>query len=241
MRLKQAFAIALASTIISCSTAPVIPQKPIEQIIAENIITPMDLTGVIYKLTKEEGIRQLSSLAMNNKYEDIWFYLPETGEWLDYGTDVSREGCNPEPSVLLKLRPNVKEVSSYHIHPACNLSMGGFYSSEYKNFQGVLPPSKEDLTYLLEEKAVLEKSGVKMNQVVVVDFGGYWTVNFENVNNKGLESYENLLDSHIAKYYSAYKSNKNDLKQFEVLKKELIKDFEKKAAELGLDLKYSFL
>jgi hypothetical protein len=241
MRLKQAFVIALASVIIGCSTVPVKPQKPVEEIVAEHSIKPTDLTGLVYKISKEEGVKQLSSLARNNKIEDIWYYLPETNEWLDYGTDVSKNGCNPEPSVLLKLRPNAKEVSSYHIHPACNLSMGGFYSSEYKNFQGVLPPSKEDLTYLLEEKAVLEKSGVKMNEVVVVDFGGYWTVNFENVNKKGLESYEILLDSHIAKYYSAYRSNKNDLKQFEVLKKELIKDFEKKAAELGLDLKYSFL
>ncbi len=243
MKLKQAFTILLASAIIGCSTVPVKPQKPVEEIVVQHEIKATDLTGLVYKISKEEGIRQLSNLALNNKYEDIWYYLPETSEWLDYGNDVSRDGCNPEPSVLLKLRPDTKEVSSYHIHPACNLLMGGFYSSEFKNFHGALPPSYEDLTYLLEEKAVLEKSGVKMNEIAIVDLGGYWTVNLENVSKTmdGLKSYESLVDSHIAKYYSAYRSNKNDLKQFEVLKKELIKDFEKKSAKLGIDIKYFFL
>lgn len=241
MKLKQAFIIGLASVLIGCSTVPVKPQKPIEEIVAEHSMKSTEEVGLVYKISKEEGIKQLSEIAMNNKLEDIWYYIPETSEWLDYGNEVSKNGCNPEPKVLLTLRPDVKEVSSYHIHPAYNLSAGGFYKDEFKHFPGALPPSREDITYLLEEKAVLENSGVKMKEIAVVDLGGYWTVNLENVNKEGLKNYESLLDAHIAKYYSAYRSNKNDLKQFEVLKKEIIKNFEKKAAELGLDLKYSFL
>ena len=245
MKLKQAFTILLASTIIGCSTAPVIPQKPIEQIIAENIITPTDLTGIIYKLTKEEGIKQLSELALNNKYEDTWFYLPETKEWIDYGEDVSRDGCIPKPKILLELRPDVKEVSNYHIHPARNLMMGGFYKSEYKNFSGALPPSYEDVEYWLGEKETLEGFGVKLRESVVVDLGGYWVLNFETTNldklKNNLKDYEYLVDAHTTKYYSIYKSNKNDTKRLEVLRKDLIQDFEKKSAKLGIDLKYFFL
>lgn len=255
MKLKQAVVITLTSVLIGCTTVPVKPQKPIEEIVAEYSIKPSEEVGLVYKISKEEGIKQLSSLAMSNKLEDIWYYLPETNEWLDYGNNVSRNGCNPEPKVLLTLRPNAKEVSSYHIHPACNLSMGGFYKSEFKNFPGALPPSKEDLTYLLEEKAELKQSGIKLKELVVVDLGGYWVVNletlkldkvkgdlkgYEDIVNK-LQHYERLVDSHISRYYSAYKDNKNDSKRFEVLRKDLIKDFEKQAAESGIDVNYYFL
>lgn len=241
MKLKQALVIGLASVLIGCTTVPVKPQKPIEEIVAEYNMKSTDEVGLVYKISKEEGIKQLSELAMNNKTEDLWYYIPETGEWLDYGNEVSRNGCNPEPKVLLTLRPDVKEVSSYHIHPARNLSDGGFYKDEFKHFPGALPPSHEDLTYLLDEKAVLEKSGIKMKEIAIVDLGGHWIVNIEKINKNNLEWYERLVDKHISKYYSFYKSNKNDLKEFEVLRKDIIKDFEIQAAELGIDIKYHFL
>jgi len=241
MKLKQAVIITLASVIIGCSTVPVKPQKPIEEIIAEYNIKATEDVGLVYRISKEEGIKQLSELARNNKLEDIWYYLPETSEWIDYGNEISKNGCNPEPKVLLTLRPDVKEVSSYHIHPALNLSDGGFYKDEFKHFPGALPPSYEDLDYLLDEKAVLEKSGIKMKEIVVVDLGGYWALNLENINKDSLKYYETLVDKHISNYYSVYKCNKNDLKRLEVLRKDIIKDFEMKAAELGLDIKYQFL
>lgn len=241
VKLKQAVIIGLASVLIGCTTVPVKPQKPIEEIIAAYNIKPTEDAGLVYKISKEEGIKQLRELALNNKLEDIWYYIPETNEWLDYGLDVSRNGCNPEPKVLLTLRPSVKEVISYHIHPAHNLSMGGFYKDEFKHFSGALPPSKEDLDYLLDEKEVLTKSGIKMKEIIIVDLGGYWTVNLENINKDNLKYYETLVDKHIANYYSVYKYNKNDLKQLENLRKGIIKDFEMKAAELGIDMKYHFL
>lgn len=255
MKLKQALVITLASVLIGCTTVPVKPQKPIEEIIAEYSMKPTDEVGLVYKISQEEGVKQLSKLARDNKLEDIWYYLSETSEWLDYGTNVSKKGCNPEPKVLLTLRPDVKEVSNYHIHPACNLSMGGFSKNEFKNFPGALPHSKEDLEYFLIEKTELKQSGVKLKESVVVDLGGYWVVNFETtsidqfkndlkdyerITNK-LQHYERLVDNHIARYYSAYKSYKNNLKEFEALRKDLIKDFEIHAAELGIDIKYHFL
>jgi len=244
MRAKKLFTILVASTILGCTTMPVKPQKPIEEIVAGPSIKPSEDLGLVYKISQGEGIKQLSYLAMNNKLEDIWYYIPETNEWLDYGNKVSKNGCNPEPNVLLTLRPNIKEVSSYHIHPACNLSMGGFYKDEFKHFPGALPPSKEDLTYLLEERAELKRSGVNLKEVVVVDLGGYWVVNFETICKetvKKMQYYEMLVDKHTSSYYSLYKYNKNDSKKLETFRKNLIKDFEMKAAELGMDMKYHFL
>jgi len=50
-----------------------------------------------------------------------------------------------------------------------------------------------------------------------------------------------LVDKHTSSYYSLYKYNKNDSKKLETFRKDLIKDFEMKAAELGMDMKYHFL
>lgn len=46
----------------------------------EKNIIATDLTGIVYNLKEEEGLKQLIKLSANGSYEDGWYYLPEKEE-----------------------------------------------------------------------------------------------------------------------------------------------------------------
>lgn len=241
MKAKQILATIIASTMLTCCA---MQSKAIKNVDDKHIVAT-NLTGIVYNLSREEGLQQLRRLTIDNKYEDIWFFIPETKEWIDYGKGIKVCGADVDMDLLPTLRPDVKEVSSYHLHTLKCLSMMGFDKSELLNFQGATPPSFYDIQYWLEDKDNLNKSGIKLTEAGVVDLGGYWQVDLESSDldkiRYSLSKYERLMDGHITKYYFLYKENKNDKKTFEIEKKKRIKEFEQEAAKLGLKLKYNFL
>lgn len=234
---KKFSAVILASIVLGCAT-------PKDAKLPDNHMTATNLTGIVYNLTKEEGLQQLNRLVFESKHEDLWYFIQETEEWLDYGKEVARDCCIPDSTVLLSLRPDIKEVSSYHIHTLKSLQMSGFYRDELKEFFGVLPPSVDDVKHWLEDKSLLKRSGIILKESGVVDCGGYWQVDLEttDLNKLGnsLEDYEYLVDYHVTKYYQTYRENKNDSKDFKSARKSMIESFEQKASELGLRIKYNF-
>lgn len=242
MKAKQALAAVIISTLIGC--APAVKGIMDRSLISEKQIVVTDLTGMVYKLTKEEGLSQLRALAIESKYEDIWYFIPETKEWLDYGKEISRDGCYPENDLLLALNPKPKEVISYHIHPAENLKYKAS-KHEFKDFQGALPPSVEDLEHWLQVEEQFQASGTTLTECGVVDLGGYWSLDLKTSDidkmKSSLRKYSLLAHDYMINYSSMRYKNKDDKNALETARKQFIKEFETESAKLGLNLKYSLL
>lgn len=242
---KLAITAILASAVISCA-----PINANINLINERNIVVSDLTDIVYKLTKEEGMQQLNKLALDNKYEDSWYFIPETNEWIDNGYKLGRYEFSVKEDTIPKMRPNVKEVCNYHIHPAQTFWFiegrpDGVSNEEVKNFYGLTPPSVEDVTYWLDNKEYLKKHGISLVESGVVDCRGYWRINLEKSDlenfRSSLDAYEKMVDKYIDTYFEEYKKHKNDKVSMESIKQKVIDNFEVEAAKLGLNIEYVFL
>lgn len=211
-----------------------------------------DLTGTVYKLTKKEGLRQLSNLAAKGGKEDGWYFLPEKGIWVDHGYGIKHEGYYVEKDVILN--KGVTEAIDVHIHPVPNPSFGvPKWSGNLKiieiqrpiklRVRGLLPPSDADIIHLLTNMEYFENRGIKLEEAWIVDCKGYWSVNLKNSRhlNRSIEDfserYKNLLQVHLEDYIMMYSLNK-DKGPFEPIEKWFIETFEREALRLGLDVTY---
>lgn len=217
--------------------------------LSEKQIEATNSTGLVYKLSEQEGLRQLKELAINSSKEDGWFYIPEIREWVDNGYFIKEDSFEVDDSVIFDR--GISEVIHYHIHPVpdspSDLDFWPYnvLVEELRNVAGFFPPSDEDIAYFLESMKVLEDRGVVLKECRVVDSKGYWAVNI--INSKLVEEvrpdfhteYNKLLADHIHTYTDLYRLNRE--KDFGPFERWLIDNFEREASKLGLDLEYHYL
>lgn len=216
---------------------------------SEKQIEATNSAGLVYKLSEQEGLRQLKELALNSSKEDGWFYIPKNGEWIDNGYLIQEDSFWPNDYIIFDR--GISEVIHYHIHPLPDSPSDlDFWPDdvpieELRNVAGFYPPSSADMSYFLDSMKVLEDEGIVLEECRVVDWKGYWVVNM--INSRPLEKfrddfrtkYEDLLSKHVYNYTNLYRLNRE--RDFGSFERWLIASFEREAAELGLDVRYEHL